>query len=186
MKSAQQGAFSCQNVAFLVDWCVLYQGRGIPAFQTGRDICSQKKSLSIYTREGRKDSVYLCAPWVQWLSVEVRKYYLPPCSAHRSSAKIILQSFNKSSWTPFICLPMFVKHPKSYMTGPRGLYSFLCVCVCVCMHVCWPFKLQDPRKRTVPVLWVCTTLGTLGTQWNSLYSYNANKDYFEIVRKAKV
>lgn len=65
MKSAQQGTFSRQNAVFLVNRLVLYQGRGLAAFQAGRDICSQKKSISIYTREDRNDNVYLCAPRVQ-------------------------------------------------------------------------------------------------------------------------
>lgn len=45
--------------------------------------------------------------------------------------KIIIQSFKKSLWIPFIFIPLFLKHPRP---GSGVLHSF--VCACVCAHTC--------------------------------------------------
>lgn len=125
MKSAQQGTFSRQKVVFLVDRLVLYQGRGLAVLQTGRDICSQNKSLSIYTREDRNDNVYLCAPRVHWLSAKVRKYYLPPSSAHRSSAENYPTAFQEEFLDTLYFFASVPKHAKSCLTGSGVLHSFV-------------------------------------------------------------
>lgn len=126
MKSAQQGTFLCQNAVFLVNRLALHQGRGLAAFQTGRDICSQKRSLSIYPWQDRNDSTYLCALQVQRLLAGVRKHYLPSQSAHRSSAQSYPQSFRRSLWMFFIFLLLY----------PTHLFEWFWVLHSLCVHVC--------------------------------------------------
>lgn len=148
MKSAQQGTFSCQNAVFLVNRLALYQGRGLAAFQTGRDICSQK-SLSIYTWQDRNDSVYLCALQVQPLLAGVRKHYLPSQSARRSSA----QNYHSLSGAVCGCSSFFYFCTQHTFLSDSGVLHSLCVNMCVnmCEYVL-TFMLQDPRRGLVSVL----------------------------------
>lgn len=162
MKSAQQGTFSCQNAVFLVNWLVLYQGRGLAAFHTGRDICSQE-CLHLYL-----------ARW-KW-------QYLPLCSASSTSVSrgqealsAITQRTQKfSSKLPYslsgtVCgCSLFFCFCTQHILFEWFWGFALFVCARMCVNVCWSFMLQDPRRGTVSVLWVCKTLGTLGTQWSSL------------------
>jgi len=67
-------------VVFLVDQLVLYQARGLAVFQAGRDICSQNKSLCIYTTEDRNDSLSLCS--ASSVTVSRGQEVLPPIKQH--------------------------------------------------------------------------------------------------------
>lgn len=77
--------------------------------------------------------------------------------------KTILQSFKKNLWIPLIFLLLFLKHPKSYLTG-FGVCVLSYVSVCVCVD-CLSCKTQG---QELYLCYDCATMGTLETQWSSL------------------
>lgn len=125
MKSAQQGTFSCQNAVFLVNWLVLYQGRGLAAFHTGRDICSQE-SLHLYLARWKWQYLPLCS--ASSTSVSRGQEALSAITQCTQKFSSELQSFRNSLWMFFIFLLLYPTHPIWVVLGLGTL--------CVCTHVC--------------------------------------------------